>query len=177
MLGRTFMGTAQFLSAFYKNPELLKSMADFHVWFTIECIRNTVEELKSSIDVVTIGEDYAYKAGPHISPNLFRKFILPGYKKITSFLRQNEIENIFVDTDGDIRILLPLLLEGGVDGILPCEAAAGVNAVELRKQYGESLKMIGNIDKRVLFSGREAIEKEVNTRKSHSSRKRVDTFQ
>jgi len=164
MLGRTFMGTVQFLSAFYKDPALLKDMTDFHARFTVECIREAVEELKSNIDYVAIGEDMAYKAGPHISPTLFKQFMLPGYKKITSFLRQNGIENIFVDTDGDIRRLLPLMLEGGVNGILPVEAAAGVNAVELRKEYGRSLKMIGNIDKRVLFAGKTAIEKEVNAK-------------
>jgi uroporphyrinogen decarboxylase len=164
MFGRTFMGTVRFISSFYKDPELLRELAEFHSRFTMQCIKQAVEELKSNIDYVAIGEDLAYKHGPHLSPKLFREFMLPGYKKVTGFLRQNGIENIFVDTDGDFRPLIPLFLEGGVDGFFPLEAAAGIDAVELRREYGKSVKLIGNIDKRALFSGKAAIEKEVDSK-------------
>ena len=60
---------------------------------------------------------------------------------MTGFLRKNGVETIFVDTDGNPGALIPLLLEGGVNGLLPLEAAAGVNAVDLRKQYGTSLRL------------------------------------
>jgi len=66
-----------------------------------------------------------------------------------------------VDSDGNIDELIPLWLEGGVNGFLPMEVAAGMDAVALRKKYGKNLILIGNIDKRALIKNKEAIRKEV----------------
>ena len=87
--------------------------------------------------------------------------MLPYYKRITGFLRKNGLEIIFVDSDGNIEELLPLYLEGGVNGVWPLEVAAGMDAVTLRKKYGRNLLMVGNIDKRMLARGKDEIEKEV----------------
>jgi uroporphyrinogen decarboxylase len=164
MKGRECMGTIPFVTSFYKNPKIVKDIMDFHRWFTVECIKEAVEILKSNIDIIIIGEDIAYKHGPHISPNLFREFILPNYKELIDFLRRNGIKNIFVDSDGNIIPLIPLFIEAGVNGFLPLEVASGVDAVALRKEYGKSILLIGNIDKRAIIRGEDAIEREVSSK-------------
>jgi len=163
-MGRTYVGTERFTSAFYTDPDLVRDMMDFQATFIVESIRKAVQSLGSSIDIVVIDEDMAYKHGPHISPKLFREFILPHYKKLTEFLRQNGVLNIFVDSDGNIAPLIPLLLEGGVNGLLPLEVAAGMDALALRREYGRSLKLIGNLDKRALIKSKAAIEKEIESK-------------
>jgi uroporphyrinogen decarboxylase len=162
--GRQLMGLENWLLAFYKTPDMVKDMEEFWVDFLIETARNVVETLKSDIDCVTIWEDMAYKNGPLLSLKYFREFILPSYKKLTTFLRKNNIDVILVDTDGDARLLIPLLLEGGVNGIYPLEVQAGMNAVALRKEYGKRLLLIGNIDKRAVAKGKEAIEREIKSK-------------
>ncbi|MEM2175299.1 MAG: uroporphyrinogen decarboxylase family protein, partial [Candidatus Micrarchaeia archaeon] len=162
--GRQLMGLVNWLIAFYKDQDLVKDMEEFWVNFLIETSRNVVETLKSEIDCVTIWEDMAYKNGPLVSPKHFREFMLPSYKKLTSFLRKNGIDVILVDTDGDARLLIPLLLEGGVNGIYPLEVQSGMDAIALRKEYGKHLLLIGNIDKRAIAKGKEAIEKEIESK-------------
>ena len=162
--GRQLMGTVPFVSTFYKDPELTDDIMNFWAEFLIETMREFVETLKSRIDCVTIHEDMSYKHGPHISPRVFREFMLPRYKRVTGFLRHNGIDIIFVDSDGDIRPLIPLLLEGGVNGLWPLEVAAGMDAVTLRKEYGKRLLLIGNIDKRAIAEGKTAIEKEIGSK-------------
>jgi uroporphyrinogen-III decarboxylase len=49
----------------------------------------------------------------------------------------------------------------GVDKIRPLERAAGMDARKLRREYGRDLILMGNVDKRALAEGREAIDKEV----------------
>ena len=163
-MGRTYMGTVPFVSAFYKDPELVRDMMDFQADFIVESIRKAVEALGPSIDMVMIHEDMAYKHGPHVSPKLFREFILPGYKKVTSFLKKCGVQIIFVDCDGYVNPIIPLLIEGGVNGLWPLEVAAGVDAVALSKEYGRSLRLIGGIDKRALIKGKDAIDREVQSK-------------
>ena len=162
--GRQLMGLVNWLLSFYKKPKLVESMEEFWVDFLIETLSPVVEALKSNVDCVTIWEDMAYRAGPLISPKLFRRFMLPRYRKLTSYLRGNGVDTILVDTDGDARVLIPLFLEGGVNGIYPLEVQAGMNAVALRRKYGKRLIMIGNIDKRAIAKGGSFIEREIESK-------------
>lgn len=159
---RNFMGLERLLVTFYKDPDLMHKMNSFWADFLIKVIEEAVKRAK--IDFVVIWEDMSYKNGPHISPRLFREFMLPHYKEVTSFLRKNGIDIIMVDTDGNPEVLIPLLLEGGVNSLHPLEAASGMDVVALRKEYGKRLSFIGNIDKRALIEGGEAIEREVNAK-------------
>jgi uroporphyrinogen decarboxylase len=79
-----------------------------------------------------------YRTGPQISPKAFEEFTLPGYKRITAFLRKNGINIIMVDSDGDTKPLVPLFLEGGVNCLYPLEVQAGMSWVELEKILGKS---------------------------------------
>jgi len=156
---RDWMGLERLLITFYKDPDWVHDMFKFFADFKIEVARNAVEQLK--IDYAVFWEDMAYKNGPHISPRLFQEFMQPYYKRVTEFLRRNDVDIIMVDSDGDINLLAPLFLEAGVNCIYPLEAQANVDGVTLRKRHGRQLLLIGNIDKRVLPMGKEAIEKEL----------------
>jgi hypothetical protein len=160
-LGRGLMGTAAFIPAFYKDPELIHDMMDTYADFLIEVYRDAVEGLKSRIDWVFWYEDLSCGTGPNISPRLFREFILPNLKKVTGFFNKNGIDLIIIDTDGDPRALMPLLWDGGIRGIWPLEVTAGMDAVELRKKHGRAWRFLGNIDKRALAQSKEAIKREV----------------
>jgi len=161
-LGRGLMGTAAVIPAFYKDPELIHDMMNTYADFLIEVYRDAVEGLKSRIDWVFWHEDLSCGTGPNISPKLFREFILPNLKKVTSFFNKNGIDLIIIDTDGDPRALMPLLWEGGIRGMWPLEVAAGMDAVELRKKHGRTWRLLGNIDKRTLAQGKEDIRREVD---------------
>ncbi len=132
--GRGIMGTAAFIPSFYTNPELIHDMMNFYAEFLIETLKEIVETLKSRIDWIFWHEDLAHGRGPNISPKVFKEFILPNMKKVINLFNKNGIELIMLDSDGDIRPLMPLLWEGGIRGTLPMEVTAQMDAVALRKQ-------------------------------------------
>ncbi len=66
----------------------------------------------------------------------------------------------FVDSDGNLWNIIPLLLEAGVTGIYPLEMAAGMDVMKLRKSFPK-LQMIGGIDKRSIAKGKREIDKEL----------------
>jgi len=57
-----------------------------------------------------------------------------------------------VDSDGDIRELIPLYLDCGVNGFLPFEVQAGMDIRDIRRQYPE-LIVVGGIDKLAVAKG------------------------
>jgi uroporphyrinogen decarboxylase len=110
----------------------------------------------------------AYKAGPMISPRMVREFMLPAYEELIAFFRAgggavggaNGVELIMVDSDGDIRSLLPIWMEAGVDGVHPCEIAAYSDPLEFRRRYPRC-RLHGGLDKRVIAQGRAGVDAEL----------------
>jgi uroporphyrinogen decarboxylase len=162
--GAELMGIPTFLTTFYRDPELIEDMLNHWEYFTIEAIRNSVETLKDRIDLVFWWEDLAEKNGPCISPKLYREFLLPRYKKVIGFLNKNRIHRILMDSDGNLYPLLEYIVEAGITGLWPLEVNAGMDAITVRKKYGNKLFLIGNLDKREISLGGERMKKEVDSK-------------
>jgi uroporphyrinogen decarboxylase len=162
--GAELMGIAPFNIALYKDPELIHDMASHWEYYIRETIRDAVDTLKERIDMIFWWEDMAEKHGPLMSPRLYREYCLPHYKNLTSFLRRNKIDRIMVDSDGNINPILDLFLEAGITGLWPLEVNCGMDAIEIKKKYGDKFFLIGNLDKRELAKGGEAMRREVDSK-------------
>ena len=156
---RNWIGMEHLALLYYDDPDLVHEMTDYIADFVLACISGVVEEV--DLDFATFWEDMAMKTGSLISPDLFRDFMLPNYKRVTSYLREHGIDIFLVDCDGNTDELNPLWLEGGVNGIYPMEIAAGCDPLAYRKQYGSNLILIGGIDKRALSKDLATVKREV----------------
>lgn len=158
---RILLGEVRLFTFYYDEPTLIKDMINYLANFWIELYSPIL--LKVKPDFFLIWEDMCYKTGPLISPEIFKKFMLPAYKRFISFLKNNGVENIIVDTDGNCWKLIPLFIEGGVTGLLPMEVAAGMDVVKVRKKFPK-LQIMGGIDKRVLAKDKSFIDKELESK-------------
>jgi len=158
-LGLYALGLDYFLTAFYEEPELIHEMFDYWSVFTVETLEPVLKKIKP--DVVTLMEDLAFKTGPHISPAIYKEFWIPYQNRVVSLLRKYGVENICLHSAGDFRVLLPIMMDNGIDMIWPLDRNSGMDPVELRKQYGQVLRMAGGIGKFTLLSGKTAIDKEL----------------
>ena len=156
---REWVGSENILYMFHDDPNLIEDMMEQVLYLEIEIIKRVVKDIR--VDFANFWEDMAYKGGPLISPAMVRKFMMPRYKKITDLLHSYGVDIIFLDSDGNVNELIPLWLEVGINYIWPLEVAAGNDAVALRKKYGKDLIIGGNIDKRALIKGKEAIREEL----------------
>jgi hypothetical protein len=156
---REWMGTVGASYAFFDQPELVHEMLDFMVEFFIEVTERALTEVE--VDACIINEDFAGKEGPLISPKIYKEFFLPRHKMIIDHLRSHGVKVIELDSDGNTEVLLPLIIEAGFNCHWPLEAAAGMDQVKIRKQYGKNIALLGGIDKRALFGDKSDIEEEL----------------
>lgn len=156
---REMLGIERLSLMFYDEPNLISEMNEYWLDFTIKRLEKGVTEM--DFDYALIWEDNCGKQGMLHSPDIFKKFMRPYYKKLIDFFNKHDINIISVDSDGNVSELIPLLLDVGVTAIHPFEVAAGADVVEIGKQFPE-LQMWGGIDKRVLAKGRKAIDDELN---------------
>lgn len=149
--------TASYL--FYDAPGAVHELFERYHTVVMEGLRRATKLAK--IDVIGFGEDIAYKNGPLIAPAAFREFILPRYRTLMEFARSQGIDLTWYDSDGDLRLLMPDYFESDIHCFAPCEVAAGMDPVALRKQFGRRIRMIGGFDKRIVAGGRAGIDAEL----------------
>jgi uroporphyrinogen decarboxylase len=156
---RSWMGTENLSLAFHDQPKLIHAMMEFIGDFLMEAIHDALHEL--DVDYFNLFEDMAYKTGPLISPDHFREFIFPHYRRVIEFLHRHGVRHVSVDSDGNTEKLIPLWLEAGVDTHWPFECAADMDPVRIRREFGRDLRIWGGIDKRALTKGKREIEEEL----------------
>jgi uroporphyrinogen decarboxylase len=57
---------------------------------------------------------------------------------------------VILHSDGDLRKIVPNLIEAGFDCLQPIEVKAGMDLIELKKKYGDRLAFMGGIDARLM---------------------------
>jgi hypothetical protein len=153
------MGLEPFLDAVLSDPALVKEMFDFWAEFVIACARPWLEHVH--FDYACFVEDgIAYKNSTLVSPSMYRDLWVPALRKVVDVLLSYGIDVIAHYTSGNICPLIPTLLDIGISLFFPLEAAAGMDALALRGEFGRDIRLIGNISRQALMDGPQAIDEE-----------------
>jgi uroporphyrinogen decarboxylase len=156
---RNLMGLENLSMAYYDDPKLIEMMTENRVELMLDILGKVFKSV--TLDWFIFWEDMCYNHASLLSPAMFKKYMVPAYRKVCDFLRKNGVDIIFVDSDGNIDELIPLWLEGGLTGIYPMEVQSGSDVVRYRAEYGKDLCMTGGIDKKCLLKSRRDILDEI----------------
>ena len=157
---RNYMGLEGISYAMFDNPKLIEEMVEYQAWYAVETIKQ-VFAAGITLDWAFIWEDMCFNKGSLISPDFVKRVMSPHYKNVIRLLRDNGVEMVMLDCDGNTWDLLPIWVDSGVNCTFPMEVASGMDALAVRKYFGKDLIMIGNIDKRSIAKGKAYIDKEV----------------
>ncbi len=142
------------------DPEWAKDIFDTEA--EIACrVLDYLEESGVRFDGGWIYGDIAFNHAPFFSPKMYRALIKPAHVRQIAWFKERGLPVIY-HTDGDFRLILPDLIDAGVDCFQPLEAKAHMDIRELKPQYGDRVSWMGNIDVMVLITNdRARIEAEV----------------
>jgi uroporphyrinogen decarboxylase len=161
---RSLIGPEQLFYAFYDMPDVIHDC--MRAWLALAEAVTARHQAHVTVDDLYFGEDICYNHGLLISPEMVRAFIFPYYQQLVANIKSRQLDRsrhlyVQVDTDGDCRPAIPLYREAvGMDVMNPFEVASGCDVVALGREH-QWLAMFGGIDKRILASGRAAIDREL----------------
>ncbi len=135
-------GLDNFLIMLHTEPELVRRMVEMVVEVHVALVRRAV---RAGADIVSLGDDYAWRLGPMMSPTDFREFFLPGIKRVVQAAHE-EGALCLKHSDGNIWMLLDAFVEAGFEGINPLEPIAGMDLGEVKRCYGDKVCLLGNVD-------------------------------
>ena len=156
---RELMGLENFCMAIYDDIELVERLLDNRV----ETARVLYQRAfaKGEIDSVQMWEDMAYKTGPLVSPDFMERHMLERYREIVDIFHKGGVRLIMMDCDGNLDKIAPIVQKSGMNGVYPCEIAAGADPVRLRTLF-PGVALSGGVDKRALSQdGREGVRREM----------------
>lgn len=141
----------------YDEPDMVEDMIETACQLAEHSLKQLLPHFQ--FDYACGWEDICYKNGPIISPELFKEWVVPRYKRIYKLLKQYGIDIWYVDCDGDVSLLIPHMLDAGINTLFPFEVNACGHPSRLISEYGGAIKIMGGIDKTQLIQGRDAIKK------------------
>jgi uroporphyrinogen decarboxylase len=149
----TFEGLAY---AVYDYPDMVEDMVET----ACRLVEHSLDQLLPRVrfDFASGWEDICFKNGPIVSVPFFRDVVMPRYKRIRAMLDAHGIELWYIDCDGDVRPILPYMMEGGVNCLFPFEVNGCAHPGELLDEYGGQLRIMGGVDKIQLGKGKDAID-------------------
>ncbi len=147
--------------ALIEKPRQVEELMDRTTDFYCVCLKRVLSHV--SVDYASFYEPIASNTGPVISPAMFERFVMPGYRKILGLLEQFQVPlRLFCTTGGDLTSLLPPLIEAGINGLWVSNIkSAGMAYTALRRTYGPEMALIGGIDSGALTRDAAAVRRAV----------------
>lgn len=157
MIGRirdmlTFEGVCY---AWADYPDMLEDMVETCCLLVEKMLDQVLG--KVDFDFATGWEDICFNYGPILPPSFFKEVVGPRYKRIGDKLHAHGIDLWYTDCDGDVRPLLPIFMETGINCLFPYEVNSCTHPGVLLDQY-ENLRIMGGVDKMQLIAGKDAIK-------------------
>jgi len=156
---RNLVGVQDACCLFYTDPAFAEEILDTIADFVIAMVGQILDHIE--IEVFAFWEDMCFNQGPLVGPDVVRRYLAPRYRRVIEFLRGRGVKLIALDCDGRIDSLIPIWLDAGVNLLFPMEVQAGMDVVQVRREYGRELRMYGGIDKRPLARDHAAIDREI----------------
>ena len=149
------MGYENLFLSYYIEPEMIKDILQTFTNLWIAVIAEIQKDVQ--LDFIQFWEDISMNKGSMVSRDIIMEFMVPYYKQIISFGKENNIQVFFVDTDGDCMDIIDLFVESGCNAMYPFEVHAGMDVLEVRKRFPE-LAVCGGIDKFSVSYGKEKVD-------------------
>ena len=132
-------------------PELYEAVNEKVLKFYLKANRIFYEATKGKLHAVLIGNDMGSQRGLMISPELVRRFVIPGCRRLTEQAHSYGLKVIY-HSCGAISDIIPDLIDAGVDIIHPIQAlAAGMEPEGLKEKFGDRVSFCGGVDTQELL--------------------------
>jgi len=155
---RNWMGVENLSVAIMTDRSWVEEMMNHLVELTLDLIDRGISG--HSVDVAWWWEDMCFQHGPLISPKLFEELMVPRYERVTFELKRHGIDVNVLDCDGRIYELVPGWLRGGINCMFPIESLH-TDPLKVREEFGESVLLVGGVNKVRLIEGQAAIDREL----------------
>ena len=156
-------GLSQLMMDFTSDPDLAQRILEIPFQYHLTAAKHLV---RMGADMIWIGDDVGSQHGMMISPAHWRKFLKPRLAQFIGELKAIRPQvKVAYHCDGDLRMIIPELIEIGLDVLNPIQPAC-MDPGEIKRMYGDHLCFWGSLDEQhtLPFGTPEDVRREVLAR-------------
>ena len=152
------VGTERLLVALIEQPDWIVDMFNHYLDVDL-ALFEMVWDAGYTFDEIRWPDDMGYKQSLFFSRDMYRELLKPVHRRAADWAHEKGIK-VQLHSCGDVRPLVPDLIEIGIDMLNPIEVKAGMEPTALKAQYGDNLAFHGGLNA-VLFEDMEAMAEEM----------------
>jgi len=143
----TFLrGMEQFLVDLAINEPLAEAIIKRVSEYIFAALDRLLEQAPDGFDIFYLADDYCMASGPLFSPDVFKRLIKPYLRRIADTVHKHN-KKFLLHVCGSVRVLLPEIIDSGVDILEPIQyRATGMDLAALKKEFGNDLTFYGSVD-------------------------------
>ena len=126
-------------------PERLGACINRIGEFYLACCKAAIEAADGRLDGFVIWGDVAYRNSMFFSPDYWRQYFKPWVQAMVEHCHTHGLPVIYHGC-GNVTAIFEDYIDIGVDAYNPLEVKAGMDVVDLRRQYGHRIGFCGNLD-------------------------------
>jgi hypothetical protein len=155
------MGTTNVLLKIGEDPSRVGQFVERLGDFLVGIAEGQIKAAEGKLAGLYIWGDVAYDRGMFFSPDFWRAVYKPQVARLCAVAHAHGLKTIYHGC-GNASAVFEDMIEIGVDVYNPLEAKAGLDVVDLKRQYGNRWSFNGNLDVRVLATNdKDQIRREV----------------
>jgi len=124
----------------YQVEKLLDELVKRHL-ATLEKVCNAVGDV---VDIIRFGDDLGMTSGPFMDADTYRKLFKPRHKILCDYVKQNSSMHTFLHSCGSISLLMPDLIDAGIEIFNPVQTNAwNMEPGFLKSEFGNACTFWG----------------------------------
>lgn len=140
-----FFGMENYFIKMYTDPEVVEAVTEHVVDFYIAANERIYQRMAGKLDTFFMGNDLGTQRGLLLSPELYRKFVLPSQRRLIEQARSYGL-HVMVHSCGAISSIIPDMIDAGIEALHPLQPlAVGMDADHL-SQFKKDLAFVGGVD-------------------------------
>lgn len=145
-LARFIRGIEQFFIDLAYEPKKAEILLDKVNNLSISFFEKCIHKVGDLVDGVYLGDDWGTQQGLAISPEMWKKYIKPRYKKLLTLIKNHGLKYCH-HTCGGVYPIIGEMIELGFDVLNPIQPLAnGMDPEKLGKEFGSEIAFYGGID-------------------------------
>lgn len=138
------MGTERVLMAMVEDPDWIRDIFEHQLTIHLALLEH-LWQAGIRFDALYWCDDMGYKQNQFFSVGMYRDLLKPFHARAIRWAHEHGIKAM-LHSCGDIRPLIPELIEIGLDALNPLEVKAGMDPLEIKRQYGKDLVLFGGLN-------------------------------
>lgn len=159
-------GMEESLILMQTDPEVVESAVAHIEDFLLSAMRRVLDAFAPRAFAFWLGDDFATQRGMMISPDAWRRFLKPSYRKLFDLVKSYGLL-VWFHSCGTFRQVLPELIDAGMDVWETVQVhLPGNEPSELKREFGNQITFFGaiNCQQTLPFGTPEDVRREVRER-------------